>query len=156
MRLSPDQCTCGRPFRLIDDVQGRVWDILSFPGAAGGNVSVHPILFFSIMDTLPVSGWQVLQEADGVHLLLTDVRGALDEEVLAGAVRDAVAKQGAVVPRVDVRRRSRFRTLYPVIVDPPRPWRERPARQDLRSRGRMQRPLSVQQSSGARFAFGHS
>lgn len=55
----------------------------------------------------------MLQEADGVHLLLTDVRGALDEEVLAGAVRDAVAKQGAVVPRVDVPWVLSIPHLYP-------------------------------------------
>lgn len=71
LRLSTHQCACWRPFTLIDDIQGRVWDILSFPGVSGENVNVHPIVFFSIMDTLPVSGWQVVQEADGLHLLLS-------------------------------------------------------------------------------------
>ncbi len=102
VRLSPDRCPCGRPFRLIDDVQGRVWDILSFPSVTGGSVNVHPIVFFSIMDTLPVSSWQVVQEVDGLHVLLSGVHGALDQQGLGDAMREALAKQGAVVPNVEV------------------------------------------------------
>ena len=60
VRLSPDPCPSGRPFALIDDIQGRVEDVLSFPGAAGGVVNVHPLVFSRIMDTLPVSGWHVV------------------------------------------------------------------------------------------------
>lgn len=74
LRLASDPCPCGRAFKLIDDIQGRTHDILSFPGTGGGTVSVHPIVFHNIMDTLPVSGWQVLQEADGLHVLLSGVR----------------------------------------------------------------------------------
>lgn len=103
LRLSTHQCTCGRSFTLIDDIQGRLWDILSFPGISGENVNVHPIVFFSIMDTLPVSGWQVLQDDDGLYLLLSGVHGTLDEAGLANTVRQALAKQGAVIPHVEVR-----------------------------------------------------
>lgn len=102
LSLSTHQCTCGRPFTMIDDIQGRVWDILSFPGVSGGNVNVHPIVFFSIMDTLPVSGWQVVQEADGLHLLLSGIHGTLHEGELADKVRQALVKQGAVVPNIGI------------------------------------------------------
>ncbi len=104
LRLSPEPCPCGRPFRLIDDIQGRVHEILTFPDAAGGSVDVHPIVFHAIMDALPVNGWQVAQEADGLHLLLSGVRGELDEAGLAAAVRRALEKQGAVAPRIAVQR----------------------------------------------------
>src|SRR5215469_9627224 len=70
VRLSPDPCPSGHPFALIDDIQGRVEDTPSFPGLAGGVVNVHPLVYSRIMDTLPVSGWQVLQETDGLRVLL--------------------------------------------------------------------------------------
>jgi phenylacetate-CoA ligase len=104
VRLSPDLCPCGRPFRLIDDIQGRVEEALSFADEAGGSVKVQPLVFNRIMDTLPVSGWQVVQEADGLHVLLSDVRGRLNDEALADTMRQALAEQGAVIPPVEVQR----------------------------------------------------
>ena len=104
LRLSSDQCPCGRVFTLIEDIQGRVEEILSFPGVAGGSVNVHPIVFHDIMDTLPVSGWQVVQDTNGLHLLVSGLRGVLDEEGLADTVRQALIKQGAVVPNVEIQR----------------------------------------------------
>jgi putative adenylate-forming enzyme len=108
VRLSPDPCPCGRPFRLIDDIQGRVWEGLSFAGESGGSITVHPIIFHRIMDTLPVSGWQVVQEADGLHVLLSGVRGSLHDAVVADTVRQALAKQGVAVPPVMVQRVARI------------------------------------------------
>jgi phenylacetate-coenzyme A ligase PaaK-like adenylate-forming protein len=108
VRLSPDPCPCGRPFRLVDDVQGRVWEGLSFVGEAGRSVTVHPLTFHRIMDTLPVSGWQVVQEADGLQVLLSGVRGSLDDAVVADTVRQALAKQGVIIPPVKVQRVTRI------------------------------------------------
>jgi putative adenylate-forming enzyme len=104
VRLSPDPCPSGRPFALIDDIQGRVEDVLFFPGVPGGLVSVHPLVFSRIMDILPVSGWQVVQEADGLRVLLSGVRGAFEDEMLADTLRQTLAEQGAIVPRVEVQR----------------------------------------------------
>ena len=104
LRLLPDRCPCGRPFKLIGDVQGRVHEVLVFPGMAGGTVKVHPIIFHNIMDTLPVRGWQVVQETDCLHLLLADVRGTVNESELVDVVRQALKKQEAVVPPVAVQR----------------------------------------------------
>ncbi len=102
VRLSPDPSPAGQPFVLIDGVQGRVEEILSFAGVAGGSVNVHPLVFTRIMDTLPVSGWQVVQEADGLHVLLSGVHGDLSDEMLAHTVQQALLEQGAIVPRVEV------------------------------------------------------
>ena len=65
-------------------------------------MNVHPIVFHEIADALPVSGWQVVQEVEGLRILLSGVHGALDKEALADAVRRALARQGAAVPRVEV------------------------------------------------------
>jgi phenylacetate-coenzyme A ligase PaaK-like adenylate-forming protein len=104
VRLSPDPCPSGHPFALIDDIQGRVEDVLSFPGAAGGVVNVHPLVFSRIMDTLPISGWQVIQEADRLRVLLSGVRGAFEDEALADSLRQALTEQGVLVPGVEVQR----------------------------------------------------
>jgi phenylacetate-CoA ligase len=104
VRLSPDPCPSGHPFRLVDDIQGRVEDVLFFPGEAFGMVSVHPLVFSRIMDRLSVSGWQVIQEADGLHVLLSGVHGEFGDEMLADSLQHALREQGAIVPRVEVQR----------------------------------------------------
>ncbi|HEX9133423.1 MAG TPA: hypothetical protein VF844_14125 [Ktedonobacteraceae bacterium] len=95
VRLATHPCPSGRPFALIDDIQGRVEDVLFFPGVPGGLVSVHPLVFSRIMDTLPVSG---------LHVLLSGVRGEFGDEMLAETLREALAEQGAIVPHVEVQR----------------------------------------------------
>ncbi len=102
VRLSPSPCPSGHPFALVDDIQGRVEDVLSFPSGAGEVVNVHPLVFSRIMDTLPVSGWQVVQEVDGLHVLLSSTRGEFDDEMLADTLQQVLAEQGAIVPRVEV------------------------------------------------------
>ena len=73
VRFTDEPCPCGQPFKLITSIQGRVQEVLSFPGVSGGIVHVHPLVFHNIMDTLPVSGWQVVQEVDGLHILLAGI-----------------------------------------------------------------------------------
>jgi len=105
VRLSGEPCPCGRPFRLIDSIQGRSEDALHFPGTAGAEVAVQPLTFHRILDKVPASGWRVVQEADGgLHVLLGGVRAALADDVLAATVRAALTAQGARVPYVAVRR----------------------------------------------------
>jgi phenylacetate-coenzyme A ligase PaaK-like adenylate-forming protein len=104
VRLATDPCPSGHPFALIDDIQGRVEDVLSFPGATGGTVNIHPLIFHSIMDRIPVSGWQVVQQTGGLRVLLSGVPGEFEDEMLADTLRQALAEQGATVPRVEVQR----------------------------------------------------
>jgi putative adenylate-forming enzyme len=104
VRLSLEPCPSGHPFTLIEDIQGRVEDVLSFPGVAGGVVQVQPLVFSQVMDTLPVSGWQVIQEVDGLRVLLSGVRGELKDEMLADTLRQALVEQEVFVPHVEVQR----------------------------------------------------
>ena len=62
-----------------------------------------PIVFHNLANSLPVGDWQVVQEVDGLKLLLSAARGALDKEAIADAIRRELARQGAVVPRVEVK-----------------------------------------------------
>ncbi len=102
VRFTNEAYPCGRPFRLIDSIQGRAQEILSFPSVTGKSVNVHPLVFHNIMDTLPVSGWQVVQEVDDLHILLAGVHGTVDDKGLKSLVQQALASQGAVAPHIEV------------------------------------------------------
>jgi len=104
VRFTEEPCPCGRPFSLIESIQGRIQEVLSFPGVAGGSVSVHPLIFHNIMDTLPVNGWQVVQDTDGLHILLAGIHGAIDEKQVHILVHQALSSQGAVVPLLQIQR----------------------------------------------------
>ncbi|HEX6608246.1 MAG TPA: phenylacetate--CoA ligase family protein [Chloroflexia bacterium] len=103
LRLSTATCPCGRHYTLIDAVQGRREDILHFPSAAGADVAVQPHTFHRILDQTPVSGWRVVQEADGgLTILLSGISAGAIEEALAQQVRVALAAQRVSVPYVHV------------------------------------------------------
>lgn len=102
IKLSSSQCTCGRPFTLIEDVQGRVWETLSFPAISGDKVNVHPIVFYTILDSLPVSGWQLVQKDNGLHLLLCGIHKDLDFEKIEQSIRQELSKQGALIPEIKI------------------------------------------------------
>jgi putative adenylate-forming enzyme len=107
VRLAATPCPCGLPFTLTDGIQGRTEDVLRFPAEVGDEVAVQPIVFHRILDAVPASGWQVVQEADGgVKVLLSGVSDGFADEPLAGVLARALADQGARIPRVTVVRLS--------------------------------------------------
>jgi hypothetical protein len=70
---------------------------------AGGEIVVRPLVFNRVMDILPVSGWQVNQQADqGLVLLLTGVRDGLTNEALVAQLTRSLAQEGAHVPYIRV------------------------------------------------------
>jgi len=97
-------CPCGRPFALIDGVQGRVEDVLHFPARSGDRVTVQPALFHRVMDAVPAGGWQLIQEPEGLTVLLSGVQKGYVDDVLADSLRRELAAQGVIVPSVEVRR----------------------------------------------------
>ena len=60
--LATRTCPCGRPFRLLEAIEGRTDDLLELPGRDGGTVTVHPVVFHRELDLLDATGWQVLQQ----------------------------------------------------------------------------------------------
>ena len=97
-----EQCPCGRPFALLEGIEGRAPEVLHFPARAGGEVAVIPHVFHRVMDTVPVSGWQVVQQQDELRVLLSGAWEGLNEATLLDALRQALAGQGAVVPPIRV------------------------------------------------------
>jgi phenylacetate-coenzyme A ligase PaaK-like adenylate-forming protein len=104
VRLSAESCPCGRPHRLINSVQGRVMEILRLQNGAGGTVPVHPIAFHAVMDKLPVNGWQIVQSATSLRILLGGVHGEVDDAQLSSALEKVLVSQGAVAPQIAVER----------------------------------------------------
>lgn len=105
VKLAEEECLCGRPFAVLESIQGRAEDTLNFPGITGGTVAVHPSVFHHILDAAPVSGWQVVQETDaGVTVLLSGVQEGLADETIIDRLGHALAGQGARVPYIQAQR----------------------------------------------------
>ncbi len=103
VRVSTESHDCGLPFAVLESVQGRVEDSLTMPAISGGEVLVHPLVINRIMDIVPVSGWQVIQQADsGLVLLLTGARDGMSDEALLDRISKSLAQEGAHVPYIKV------------------------------------------------------
>lgn len=105
IRLATETCPCGLPFAVVESVQGREEDILSLPASAGGRVAIQPLVFNRVLDIIPASSWQVVQEADDeLTVLVSGVRDGLADQTIVARLREALAAHGALVPRVSVKR----------------------------------------------------
>lgn len=104
VRLSAEPCPQGRPFRIIAAIQGRAEDVLAFPGVAGGIVRVHPLVFHQVLDRTPAAGWQVVQEHDGLRVLLAGFPADQETAPLTAALQRALAEQRVAPLAVRVER----------------------------------------------------
>lgn len=97
-------CECGRPFRLIESIEGRIEDVLRFPARTGTaeSVSIHPNLFHQLLETVPATGWQVRQEDDGLSVLLTGLQDRSVCGALGASIRQALESQGALLQSVRI------------------------------------------------------
>ncbi len=101
--LGTETCPSGLPFGILESVQGRVEDELHLPAKAGGRVAIQPLVFNRVMDILPISGWQVVQEADDrLTVLLSGVRDTLVDTELAAALMQSLTSEGASVPSIQI------------------------------------------------------
>lgn len=102
VRISSARCPCGRPFRLVECVEGRSGDVLDLPGASGARVSVHSSVLHRALDGLAAVEWQVRQDGDRIAVLVAGPRSTLDGSLVASAVRAALRGAGAEPVAVDV------------------------------------------------------
>lgn len=102
-RLAAHPCACGRPFPLIEEIQGREEQVIRLPAHHGGEVVIEPDFFFDSMVRLPVEGWQVAQEReDAITFFILGRQPAFKEEEFLAQMREALAKQGAKPPSLKV------------------------------------------------------
>ena len=101
---SIQNCGCGRPFKLIESVQGRKLDTLYFPSQQGEKVQITSDIFNSVLDMVPVTGWQVIHKPDELRILLTGASDELLDEQVANSVRHALTRRDLIIPPVQVER----------------------------------------------------
>ena len=107
IRLGTESCPSGLPFAILESVQGRIEDELLLPAKSGGRMAVQPLVFNRVMDILPVSGWQIVQEADDhLTVLLSGVRGELVDVKLADGLMQSLISEGIEVSSIQVERVS--------------------------------------------------
>jgi phenylacetate-coenzyme A ligase PaaK-like adenylate-forming protein len=106
VRLSTKPCSiCGLPFSFIEGIQGRMEDALSMPAAKGGQILVQPLVFNRVMDILPISGWQVIQETDtSLTILLSGARNGVRDETVTDAIRKELTSEGVLIPQIKIQR----------------------------------------------------
>jgi putative adenylate-forming enzyme len=97
LRPRAGTCECGRAFRMVESIEGRAEEVLEI-----GTVSVHPNLFHEVLETVPASGWQVVQEPSGLKVNLAGLRDASLCETLRAQLSDMLSRQGAKLPEIRV------------------------------------------------------
>ncbi|MBM2811047.1 MAG: phenylacetate--CoA ligase family protein [Chloroflexi bacterium] len=106
VRFAATEPGCHLPFRTIDGVQGRSEDILLLPGESNQVVRVHPNVFHDAMDLVPSDGWQVVQEPDGLRILVVPGVEPLDDLRVRDLILAALGSQGVLPLSVRVERVS--------------------------------------------------
>jgi phenylacetate-coenzyme A ligase PaaK-like adenylate-forming protein len=99
--ISPDACPCGSAYTLMEAIQGRREEVLSFR-TRDATTAVHPMVFYRILDAEPVLGWQVVQEENRLRLCLHGDAGRVREADLIARVQAALARQEIITPRIVV------------------------------------------------------
>jgi phenylacetate-CoA ligase len=94
--MSNERCDCGMGFALLRGIEGRAEDILELPARSGGTVRIHPNVFHEVLERLPVQAWQVVEEPDGIRVLLARPEGSVDLSGVSSAVERALEQQGVL------------------------------------------------------------
>jgi phenylacetate-coenzyme A ligase PaaK-like adenylate-forming protein len=102
--LSEERCGCGLPFALLDGVEGRAEDVMQLPARSGGTVTIHPNVFHRVLERFPVREWQVVQEADGIRIVLGRPDRDADDGALVESLTRDLEAAGAATPNVRVER----------------------------------------------------
>lgn len=103
IRVNSEPHDCGLPFAILESVQGRIEDSLTLRSLSGENVLIRPLVINRIMDIVPVSGWQLIQQADnGLVLLLTGARNGLNDQTLVNQIKSSLAQEGAHIPYIRI------------------------------------------------------
>ncbi len=123
-------CPCGRPFRLIERIEGRSEDVLLLPGRHAQQVRVHPTVLTGALERVPgIRAFQVVREAGRVRVKIVVAPEMIAADVCAAATRALTAALDSVdaaptdvhVESVDALERTGVAAKLRIIVDPAAP-----------------------------------
>jgi phenylacetate-coenzyme A ligase PaaK-like adenylate-forming protein len=96
IQVATQRCPCGRPFRLVERIEGRTDDVLALPASKGeGTVRIHPVVFHQVLDLVDAAGWQVRQDDGTLQVLIAAPGPGFDVAQLERAVAHALTTAGA-------------------------------------------------------------
>lgn len=102
LKMATKPCACGRPFQLIEEIQGREEQVIYLQGQSG-EVRIEPDIFFDNMVLLPIDGWQVVQEReDAITFLILGPHPEFKEADFLERIGDELLKQGVKLPTLKV------------------------------------------------------
>ena len=93
-------CPCGRTFPLIESIQGRTEDVIHLSALDGGAVAIHPNVIHDVLDRLPAGEWQIVQETDGIRLLVARPGVGFDGDGVVESLTKGIRDAGALPPPV--------------------------------------------------------
>lgn len=103
LKMATKPCACGRPFRLIQEVQGREEQVIYLQSDSREEVRIEPDIFFDNMVLLPIDGWQVIQEReDEITFLILNPHPEFKEADFLKRIGTEIEKQGAKLPTLKV------------------------------------------------------
>lgn len=96
---SRETCPSGRPYAMLEGIQGRLEEVLHLPALAGGEVAVQPNVIHDVMDLIPAAGWQVVLGGAGLRvLLLGAARPQVEAELRSRLIASLAARGVAPLP----------------------------------------------------------
>jgi phenylacetate-CoA ligase len=101
---SDERCDCGKRFALLGGIEGRAEDMLKLPAGSGGFVRIHPNVFHKILEPLAVQAWQVIEEPNGIRVLLARPTGVVDTLRISSEIERALEKEGALPRAIHIER----------------------------------------------------
>jgi putative adenylate-forming enzyme len=104
LRISPDPCPCGRPFRLVQLIRGKAEHFIRVAGRTGGTVTIHVSAVASVLERLLVRAWQVESERERLRLLLVGLPSDCNTSVVAQQLSAALSEQGAAAMQIEIKR----------------------------------------------------
>ncbi len=104
LRFSNEKCECGRPFRCLDEIEGRQEDVLYFRARADSDlmIALHPNVFHRLLETVPATGWQVVQDDQGISVSLTGLQEEAGCFQIETGVRNLLEAEGVEAPPIRV------------------------------------------------------
>ena len=108
LRVRSPGCACGRPFRIVESIEGRIEDMLLFQRSGGGEITVHPNVIHEILETVPATSWQMIQLSDALVVNLVGMRDPRALDKLRADLQRALESRGAHVPALLLREVGRL------------------------------------------------